>query len=72
MKEEHVKIYTGSVIFTRRLKTLLEEENIGSIIKSDKIPGYEITNFIDELLVLNTDLEKAQGIVDDFQKQIDS
>lgn len=72
MKEEHIKIFTGSTIFTRRLKTLLEDENINSIIKSDKIPGYEITNHIDDLLILNTDLERAQPIVDDFQKQINS
>jgi len=72
MKEEHIKVFTGSTIFTRRLKTLLEEENINSFIKSDKIPGYEITNHIDDLMILNTDLERAQPIVDDFQKQIDS
>ena len=72
MKEEHIKIFTGSTIFTRRLKMLLEEENIGSIIKSDKIIGYEISNFIDEVFVLNTDLERAKPIVEDFEKQINS
>ena len=72
MKKEHVKIFTGSTILTRRLRTLLEDENIGSIVKSDKIPAYEIINYIDDLLVLNTDLEKAKPIVEDFQKQINS
>ena len=72
MKEEHIKIFTGSTIFTRRLKMLLEEENIGSIVKSDKIIGYEISNFIDEVFVLNTDLERAKPIVEDFEKQINS
>ncbi len=70
MATEYIKIYTGSSIFTRRLKTILKENKISSIVKSDKIPAYEITNYIDELFILNTDLEKAQPIVDEFKKQI--
>lgn len=70
MKEEHIKVFTGSSIITRRLKSLLEEKNISSLIKSDKIPAYEITNYIDELYVLNIDLEKASPIIEDFKKEI--
>ena len=72
MKEEHIKIFTGSSIFTRRLKTLLEDQNINSIIKSDKIPAYEITNYIDDLYVLTVDVEKAKPIVETFQEEINS
>lgn len=70
MTAEHIKVYTGSSIFTRRLRTLLDENEISSIIKSDKIPAYEITNYVDELFILDIDLEKAQPIIDDFKKQI--
>jgi len=70
MTQEHIKIYTGSSIFSRRLKTILEDHNILSIIKSDKIPAYEITSYIDELFILNSDLEKAQPIINEFKKQI--
>ena len=72
MKEEHIKIFTGSSIFARRLKTLLEDQNINSIIKSDKIPAYEITNYIDDLYVLTADVEKAKPIVETFQEEINS
>ena len=72
MKEVHIKIFTGSSIFARRLKTLLEDQNINSIIKSDKIPAYEITNYIDDLYVLTADVEKAKPIVETFQEEINS
>ena len=72
MEDTYVKIYTGSSIFARRLKVLLEEENIGSFIKSDKIPAYEITNYIDDVYVLSADSEKAQSIVKSFEKEISS
>lgn len=70
MTTKHVKVYTGSSILTRRLKSILEENYIGSIIKSDKIPAYEITNYIDELFVLSTDAKKAMKIVEAFKKDI--
>ena len=70
MKEEHVKIFTGSTIIVSRLQTILKEHGIDSIVKSDKIPAYEITNYIDELHILNLDLEKATPIVEDFKKEI--
>ena len=72
MTVEHIKIFTGSPIFTRRLKHLLEDEGIGSIIKSDTIVGYEITNFRDELYVLNNVADRAKPIVESFEKEIES
>ncbi len=70
MKEEHIKVFTGSPIITRRLKSILEEKNISSIVKSDKIPAYEITNYVDELYILNTNLEKATPIIEEFKNEI--
>lgn len=70
MNEKHVKVYTGSPLLVRRLQSILEENNISSLSKSDKIVAYEISNNIDELYVLNLDLEKAQGIVTAFEREI--
>lgn len=70
MNEKHVKVFTGSPLLVRRLRSILEGNNISSLSKSDKIVAYEISNNIDELYVLNLDLEKAKGIVDAFEKEI--
>ncbi len=72
MSEKHVKVFTGSPLLIRRLRSILEESNISSLSKSDKIVGYEISNYIDELYVLSLDLEKAKGIVDAFEKEINA
>ena len=70
MKEDYTKVFTESTILVKRLKTILSSENIRSRIKSDKIPAYEITNYIDELFVLNEDLENATPIIEEFKKEI--
>jgi len=70
MNEEHVKVFSGSPIFVSRLKSLLKENNILSITKSDTIVGYEISNYIDDLFVLSSDLNEANKIIDSFQKEI--
>lgn len=72
MNEKHVKVFTGSPLIVRRLRSILEENNIPSISKSDKIVAYEISNNIDDLYVLNLDLEKAKGIVDTYEKEINA
>ena len=72
MNEDYTRVYTESTILIKRLQTLLNDASIHSRIKSDKIPAYEITNFIDELFVLNKDVEKAQPIVNAFKKEINS
>ena len=63
MSLEHVTIFTGDTITVRRLKHLLEDNNINCIVKEDKIIGYEISNNSAELLVLNLDKEKAEKIL---------
>ena len=71
MSNEYTKVYTGASILARRLRHLIEDEGIGCIVKSDKIPAYEIGNDIDELFVLESDLEKAKLIVESFEKEIE-
>ena len=57
-----------------RLKHLLEEATITSIIKdhinSSKMAGFGPLGYSVELFVLNADLEKAQPIVDSFNEEI--
>ena len=72
MTEEYTKVFTETTILVKRLQTLLSDAKIHSRIKSDKIPAYEITNFIDELFVLNEDVEKAQSVIDAYKTEINS
>lgn len=70
MEKEHVKVFTDTPIIVDRLKYILKENNILSIIKSDKIVGYEISNNFDELYILNSDVERAAPIIENFKKEI--
>lgn len=72
MTEDYTKVFTETTILTKRLQTLLSSAKIHSRIKSDKIPAYEITNYIDELFILNKDLERAQPIIEAFKLEINS
>lgn len=76
MTTQHVKIFSGSSIIVNGLKNILEENNISSLIKnkfeSARLAGFgEQMNSV-ELFVMNTDVEKANIIVDDFKKEINS
>jgi len=57
------------------LQDILEESGIHSIIRSYKIPGYDLlecgTSNWGELLVLEPDLEKATKLLDEYEKGID-
>jgi hypothetical protein len=72
MTEDYTKVFTETTLLVKRLQTLLSSAKIHSRIKSDKIPAYEITNYIDELFILNKDLEQAQPIIDSFKAEINS
>ena len=67
MSLEHIKIYTGDTITVRRLKHILEDNGIHSIVKEDTIVGYEISNGLTELLVLNSDEATAKNILAEFK-----
>ena len=71
MSDNYTKVFTESRIIVQRLAGLLEEKGIATLIKSDTLPAYEISNFIDELFVLESDVEKANPIIDDFKSQIE-
>jgi len=73
MKDNILKIYTGSEVPVRLLKGLLEENNIYSIIKdefqSSISAGYVkgVPSAID-IYIKQSDLEKAKPIIADFIK----
>jgi hypothetical protein len=73
---EHIKVFTGTSILVNRLKSILEDVKIKSIIKdhvnSGNLAGFGALGNSIELLVLNTDIEKAKVIIDDFNAEINS
>ena len=76
MKTKHIKFYTGSSILVNRLQNLLKEVEINSIIKdhvnSGKMVGFGPLGQSIELFILNSDLEKANPILEKFIEKINS
>jgi hypothetical protein len=76
MSQEYINIFTGSSILTARMKHLLEEKGIGSILKdhmeSARLAGFGVPMNSSQLFVLESDLEQAQPIVESFEKEIES
>ena len=74
MNKEHIKVFTGTSIFVNRLSHLLQEANISTIIKdnvnSGTLAGFGTLDNSIELFVQDTDLNKANEIIDAFQKEI--
>jgi hypothetical protein len=74
MTQGHVKVFTGNSIFANRLGNLLREANIPTIIKdqvaSGVLAGFGTLDRAIELYVQDTDLEKANEIINAFQKEI--
>lgn len=74
MTQEHIKIYTGTSIFVNRLKNLLADSDIHSIIKdhvnSGQLAGFGALGNSIELFILNTDLEKGREIIENFKEEI--
>jgi len=76
METTHVKIFSETPIIINRLRSLLEEQGIGSLVKnqfeSGRLAGFGAPMNAVDLFILNSDLEKASIIVDDFKKEISS
>jgi hypothetical protein len=76
METAHVTIFSGSSIIVKGLQNRLEEHQINYIIKdrveSARLGGFGEDRSAIELLILKTDIEKAQPIVDIYEKEINS
>ncbi len=67
MSLEHITVFTGETLTAKRYKNILKDNGIDSVLKEDKIIGYEISNNSSELLVVNADKEKALKIIGDYK-----
>jgi hypothetical protein len=76
METAHVTIFSGSSIIVKGLQNRLEDHQINCIIKdrveSARLGGFGEDRSAIELLILKTDIEKAQPIVDLYEKEINS
>ena len=74
MSTKHVKIFSGTSIIINRLRSLLEDDHIGSIVKnqfeSARLAGFGAPMNSVDLYVLDTDVEKAAPIVERFKEEI--
>ena len=60
-------VFKENRIVVGRLQMLLEEEEIYVRLRSDTIPGYELTYHLDELFSLKKDLDRAGPIIKDYR-----
>jgi uncharacterized secreted protein with C-terminal beta-propeller domain len=67
MESEYVCVFKENRIVVGRLQMLLEEEEIYARLRSDTIPGYELTYHVDELFILKKDLDRAGPIIKDYR-----
>ncbi|MFQ3297136.1 MAG: hypothetical protein ACI9JT_001138 [Polaribacter sp.] len=76
METAHVTIFSGSSIIVKGLQNRLEDNNINYMIKdrveSARLGGYGENRTAIEVLILKTDVEKAQPIVEIYKKEINS
>ena len=76
MSEDYTKVFTDDSILVNRLQTLLKEAGINSKIRdqveSGRLAGFGVPINSIELFVLNTDLEMAKPIIDQFREKINS
>lgn len=60
-------VFKENRIIVGRLKMLLEEEEVYVRLRSDTIPGYELTYHVDELFILKKDMDRAVPIIKNYK-----
>ena len=68
--ENHTLVLSDSKIIISGLSLLLRQNGVTPVVKSGTIPGYELTLDMDELFIDNSDLVKAEGLIENYKKQI--
>ncbi len=70
----HIKLYTGTSILVNRLAQLLDEQDIPTIIRDDqesgRLAGFGTFGDSVELLIFDSDKQKATAILEEFKKEI--
>ena len=76
MKEHYTKVFTDTAILVKRLHFLLNEAGVScrlsDNVESARLGGFGIPSNSVALFVLNSNLQKAQPIVDSFKDEIHS
>jgi hypothetical protein len=76
MQTEHITIFSGSSIIVKGLQKRLEDIHINSITRdrfeSARLAGFGADRNAVELLILESEVEKAQPIIDIYKKEINS
>ncbi len=67
MESEYVCVFKENRIVVGRLQMLLEEEDVYVRLRSDTIPGYELTYHVDELFILKKDMDRAVPIIKNYK-----
>tara|TARA_B110000444_G_scaffold258576_1_gene299850 strand:+ start:981 stop:1202 length:222 start_codon:yes stop_codon:yes gene_type:complete len=68
--ENHTLVLSDSKIIISGLSLLLRQNGVTPVVKSGTIPGYELTLDMDELFIDNSDLVKAERLIERYKKQI--
>ena len=68
--ENHTLVLSDSKIIISGLSLLLRQNGVTTVVKSGTIPGYELTLDMDELFIDNSDLVKAERLIERYKKQI--
>ena len=68
--ENHTLVLSDSKIIISGLSLLLKQNGITPVVKSGTIPGYELTLDMDELFIDNSDLVKAERLIERYKKKI--
>jgi hypothetical protein len=68
--ENHTLVLSDSKIIISGLSLLLKQNGVTPFVRSGTIPGYELTLDMDELFIDNSDLVKAESLIEKYIKQI--
>ena len=70
---KHIKILTSSSIIINRIASILNQNNIQTLIKdnveSARLAGFGISSNDVELYIDNSDVESAQKIINEFKRE---
>ncbi len=76
MQTEHITVFSGSSIIVKGLQNRLEDIHINAITRdrfeSARLAGFGADRNAVELLILESEVEKAQPIIDIYKKEINS
>jgi len=68
--ENHTLVLSDSKIIISGLSLLLKQNGVTPFVRSGTIPGYELTLDMDELFIDNSDLVRAESLIEKYIKQI--